>query len=586
MTAPKVSRKLVAILAADVVGYSRLVGQDEEGTIARLKSLRETLIDPSIAKHEGRIVKTMGDGLLVEFPSVVDAVRNAVEVQQAVAEREAERADDQRIEFRVGVNLGDVVIDGDDILGDGVNVAARLEALAEPGGICISGAAFDQIDGKLDLAFDDLGEKKVKNIKKPVRVYRARIPGQGAEKDPTLPDKPSIAVLAFDNLSGDAEQEYFSDGIAEDITTALSAIRWLFVIARNSSFTYKGRAVDVTQIATELGVRYVLEGSVRKAGERLRISAQLIDATTGIHVWAERYDRHLDDIFDLQDEMTQTIVAALEPELATAERERAKRKPPENFGAWEAYQRGLSHYYRFESDGLVEAIKYLERAIELDPNFAPAYASLAYVHFNEVSYGTIDTSKRAERLDHGLKIGAKAIALDNNDAMAHIALGRLHVLKGDYTAAIAELERARDLNPNSAAVFIALSSAEAFTGNANEGIRHGQQALRLSPRDPLRWGPMISVAYCLMRLRRWDEALDWSRRAVREPQSVIWPYAHVVVCLVQLDRMEEARQAIKELLEVEPALSIQSVEKYTTYVTDRETIELYHAALRKAGLPK
>ncbi len=582
----KVTRKLAAVLVADVVGYSRLIGQDEEGTLSRLKALREELIDPSIARHDGRIVKTMGDGVLVEFPSVVDAVRNAVEVQQGVAEREAEVPEERRIEIRVGVNLGDIVIDGEDILGDGVNLAARLEGLADPGGICISGAAFDQVDGKLDLAFENMGEQKVKNIEKPVRVYRIRISSQRVEKDPVLPDKPSIAVLAFDNISGDPEQEYFSDGMAEDIITALSAIRWLFVIARNSSFTYKGRAVDVTQVARELGVRYVLEGSVRKGGDRLRISAQLVDATTGNHVWAERYDRHLDDIFDLQDEMTQTIVAALEPELATAERERAKRKPPGSLGAWEAYQRGLSHLYRFSSDGFVEAKKLLGRAVELDPAFAPAFAGLAMVHLWESLSMTEDSGKRAETIDRGLELATKAVALDNNDAMGHIALGRLNVPKGDPITAIAELETAVDLNPNSAAAYGALSWAESFAGDVEAGMGHGQRALRLSPRDPQKWVAMNAITYCFIRLQKWDEALDWARRTVREPHSIFWPYAHVVVCLVQLDRMEEARQAMNELLKIRPTFSVRSHDKAVSWVVDRESQDRYFGALRKAGLPE
>ncbi|MHC4611210.1 MAG: adenylate/guanylate cyclase domain-containing protein, partial [Planctomycetota bacterium] len=393
-----VQRRLAAILAADVVGYSRLIRADEEGTLAALKILHKDLIDPKIAEHHGRVVKLMGDGMLAEFGSVVDAVRAAAEVQHAIAERNANLPEEQRMVFRVGINLGDVVIDGDDIHGDGINVAARLEGLAAPGGICISAAVYDQVRDRLELAFEDLGEQEVKNIDRPVRVWRwttdASVTTGGlatADKQLSLPDKPSIAVLSFVNMSGDPEQEFFSDGMAEEIITALSRYRWFFVIARNSSFTYKGRAVDVTQVGQELGVRYVLEGSVRKAGNRVRVTAQLIDATTGNHIWAERYDRELDDIFALQDEITETIVAAVEPELGVVERERARRKRPENLGAWGSYQRGLWHLLGDPTrDALAEARRLFQHACELDPEFAAAYADLAWTHTIDITLGLTD----------------------------------------------------------------------------------------------------------------------------------------------------------------------------------------------------
>ena len=596
MAEEKVKRRLAAIFAADMVGYSRLMESDEEGTIARQKAHRKELIDPKIAEHDGRIVKLMGDGMLVEFASVVDAVRCAVEVQQAIAEREAGVPQDRRIRYRVGINLGDIVIEGDDILGDGVNVAARLEGLAAPGGICVSGDVFRQVEGKIDLAFEDMGEQQLKNIKKPIRIYRVATEGRLVTEGAgtiapdlpklELPEKPSIAVLPFENMSGDPEQEYFSDGITEDIITALSKFRGLFVIARNSTFAYKGKSPDIRQIARELGVAYVLEGSVRKAGARVRISAQLIDAASGNHIWAERYDRDLVDIFDLQDEIAQTIVAALVPELESAERERAKCNPPDNLGAWEAYQRGLSHLYRYSKDELVEAKKLLGRAVELDPAFASAYACLAMVHLWEMQWMTEDSGKSAESIDQGLKLAAKAVALDNNDAMGHIALGRLNVYRGDPITAIAELETAIELNPNSAAAYGALSWAESFAGDVETGMGHGRQALRLSPRDPQKWVAMNAITYCFIRLQKWDEALDWARRTVREPHSYFWPYAHVVVCLVQLDRMEEARQAMNELLKMRPTFSVRSHEKATSYVLDRASQNRYFAALRKAGLPE
>jgi adenylate cyclase len=346
-------RRLAAILVADVVGYSRLVRADEEGTIEALKVIRSDLIDPKIAEHNGRIVKLMGDGMLAEFPSVVDAVRAAAEIQQAAAERNANRPADKRIEFRVGVNLGDVVIDGDDIHGDGVNVAARLEALAEPGGLCISSAVYEQVRDRIGLPFQDMGEQEFKNIDRPVRVWRLAVTSEQppskdtVEAEPLpLPDKPSIAVLPFENMSHDPDQGFFADGIAEDIITELSKFRSLFVIARNSSFSFRGQAIDVKELSEKLGVRYIVEGSVRRAGNRVRITAQLIDAVADAHLWAERYDRDLNDIFAVQDEVTLAIVTAIEPTLGSAERERAHRKPTESLGAWESYQRGLWHAYR------------------------------------------------------------------------------------------------------------------------------------------------------------------------------------------------------------------------------------------------
>ncbi len=424
MAKQKVDRRLAAILAADVVGFSRLVGRDEEGTIARLKALRQELIDPSIARHGGRIVKTMGDGVLVEYPSVVDAVRNAAELQQAIAGHEADGPEDDRIRFRIGVNLGDIVIDGDDILGDGVNVAARLEALSEPNGVCISGAAFDQVDGKLDLAFDDLGEREMKNIRKPVRVYRVRMDRGRAEAATAgeaatlaMPDKPSIAVLPFENMSGDPEQDYFSDGITEDLITALSRIRWFFVIARNSTFAYKGRGVDVREVARELGVRYVIEGSVRKAGNRVRLTAQLIDGPTGTHVWATRYDRDLEDIFAVQDELTQTVVGAIEPELSKAEQERARLKKPEALDVWDIYLRGMSSLNALTGESLAEAEKTFARAIALDSGFAGAVAGLAEVHYYTVVLGLAADPDAARRA--ALEAARRAAELDREDAGAH-----------------------------------------------------------------------------------------------------------------------------------------------------------------------
>src|SRR6202047_1218652 len=371
-----VTRRLAAILAADVAGYSRLMGADEEGTLERLKALRRELLDPKIAEHHGRIVKTTGDGLLVEFASVVDAVRCAVAVQQAMPERNGGVAADNRIELRIGINLGDVIVEGDDLYGDGVNIAARIEALADPGGVFVSNTVHDHVRDRLPFVFEDLGEQHVKNIARPVRVYRVRDAGASA-KSPVapalpLPDKPSIAVLPFANMSGDPEQEYFADGIVEEITTAISRLPWLFVIARNSSFTYKGKAIDVKQVERELGVRYVLEGSVRKAGSRVRITGQLIDTTTGAHIWADRIDGSLDDIFELQDQVASSVVCAIEPKLRLAEIERATRKPTNSLDAYDLYLRALAESRKPNLEGSAAAILALRQALTIDPSYAPA----------------------------------------------------------------------------------------------------------------------------------------------------------------------------------------------------------------------
>jgi adenylate cyclase len=412
------TRRLAAILAADVAGYSQRIGADEGGTLERLRTLRRELLDPKIAEHRGRLVKTTGDGLLVEFGSVVDALRCAVEVQHDMAGRNTSVPPDNRIEFRIGINVGDIVVEDGDIFGDGVNVAARLEALAEPGGICVAARVQEDAAGKLDLAFEDIGEQQLKNIARPVRVYRVRDVNVGpkppAQPALPLPDKPSIAVLPFANMSGDPEQEYFADGMVEEIITALSKMRWFFVIARNSSFTYKGRAVDVKQVGHDLGVRYVLEGSVRKAGNRLRITAQLVDAENGNHVWAERYDRDLSDIFAVQDEITERVVAAIEPELYAAENIRSQRKPPENLDAWECVIRALAAIGQGTPDAAAEAERLCRRSIVIAPNYGQAHSLLAWTMLRR-SLWSGDLGTMLAAVDTETQI---ALSLDDRDPWA------------------------------------------------------------------------------------------------------------------------------------------------------------------------
>jgi adenylate cyclase len=584
-------RRLTAILVADVVGYSRLMGADEAATLTTLKGHRAELFDPKIAEHKGRVIKLMGDGALVEFASVVGAVLCAVEIQQGMAKRNAGAARDRRMEFRIGINLGDVIVDGEDIYGDGVNVAARLEALAEPGGVCVSGTVYDITHDKLDLAFDSMGEQRVKNIDKPVRAYRARPAGRPEISDADagaaapaleLPDKPSVAVLPFANMSTDPEQEFFADGISEDIITELSKFHSLFVIARNSSFAFKGRSVDVKEVSTKLGVRYVVEGSVRRAGNRVRITAQLIDAVEDKHIWAERYDRDLEDIFAVQDEVTQAIVSTIEPRLASTERQRARRKPTESLGAWECYQRALWHLYRYTAEDNARALDFLRRAIDLDPTFASAHAGLAFALYYHIILGF--SEDRDGDLARAFDAGKTAVMLDDSDPFAHVALGRVHTARGEHDMAIAACDRAIALNPNYAAAHFGRAHSLWHTGRAEEAIASHDEAMRLSPRDPLMWAFMASKAFALILLGRYDEALSWAQKAQGHPNTAIWAHFPEVSALGLLGRTEEARAALERLQRLKPDVSVAFVGQTLTFTraADREHIL---SGLVKAGLP-
>jgi len=584
-------RRLAAILATDVVGYSRLIRADEEGTIAALKALRAALIDPKIAEHHGRIVKLMGDGMLVEFASVVDAVHAALETQQAVIDHNSDIPADRRIELRIGINLGDVVIDGDDIQGDGVNLAARLEGMAEPGGICVSGMVYEGVRDRIDVPFEDLGEREVKNLSRPVHVWRWRANGSPASATATvaadaplpLPDKPSIAVLPFVNRSGDPEQEIFSDGISKDIITGLSRFRSLFVTARNSTFSYKGAAPKSTEVGAALGVRYVLNGSVRKAGNRIRITAQLIDALTGNHVWADRYDRELDDIFAIQDDITETIVGRIDNEVRASEMDRARRKPPASLDAWELYQRGLWHLNRTTKQDSEEARKFFLKAIEHDPNFAAAHAGVAYTCYLEVFHGFGDNP--AEWLAQGLAAGEQAVALDDMDGFTHFALGRVLGLAGHGDRAVAELEKCVALNPSLALGYHSLGQALNWYGRAAEALPKADMAMRLSPHDPMLWGMQVAKASCCNNLENYYEAEEWARKAVNARPDRFWPHIHLAVALVGQDRLEEARVALEEARRVKSDLSLSVIGHILKHYHP-EYLERLVIALRKGGLPE
>jgi len=582
-------RRLAAILAADVVGYTRLMGDDEAGTLRRLTGLREQVLQPLIAEHHGRIVKLMGDGLLVEFASVVDCVSCALAWQEKVTRHEAEGETDTRLRFRIGINLGDVIVEGDDIYGDGVNIAARLEALAEPGGICLSSDAYRQAKGKVEAEFEDLGERELKNVADPVRVYRIPCdpdaPAGPVPVSPTLrrPDKPSIAVLAFKNLSGDTDQEYFADGVSEDIIAHLSRNKWLMVIARNSSFAYKGEAVDLKQVGKQLGVRYVLDGSVRKGGTRIRVAAQLIDASSGEQIWAERYDRVLEDIFTVQDEVTEAIVAAIAPELGKAEQQRATAKKAENLNAWELYQRGMWHLYQRTKNALEEARRLFETALSLDPGLSPACAGLVDAYYYEVVLGLAESP--TDNRDKALQIARRAVELDPDDAAAHCAMGKARIVRREHALAIPDLRLAIDLNPSLAWAHYGLGAAAVFSGDAEPAITHLAGAIRLSPRDQHMGSFMVRLAEAYLLKHDYQRTVEWAQKALRQ-QGFQWSrYAALLAGLGFLGEQEQAGRVLGECLAQRPDFSVSLVRDGHLY-TDAAALDHYLEGLRKAGVPE
>jgi adenylate cyclase len=587
----RVERRLAAILAADVAGYSRLMGGDEEGTLERLKEHRRKLVDPKIAEHHGRIVKTTGDGLLVEFASVVDAVRFAVDVQREMANRNIGVPAEGRVEFRIGINVGDIIIDEGDIFGDGVNVAARLEALAEPGGICVSRVVRDQVRDKLDFAFEDMGEQQVKNITRPVRAHRILLgdrpslsePPTGAPATPALAlsDKPSIAVLPFQNMSGDPEQEYFVDGIVEDIITGLSRIKWLFVIARNSTFAYKGRAVDLKQVGRELGVRYVLEGSLRKAGNRVRITGQLIETATGTHVWAERYDRALDDIFEVQDEITLNVVGAIGPSLRQAEIERAKRKRPENLDAYDLYLRALPHLHASMPGDADKALVLLREALALQPDYAAALAAAAFCHENRYMRGGLQAADKTAALAHA----RAAIEAGADDAMTLATAGFvIGLVDHDYEAAMNAIDRALELTSFSA---WALGSGAVILGHAGrtaQAIEYADRALRFCPLDPEIFHTYIGLGIAHCAAGNWEQAIAACGKAAQANPRFSLPPVLQAAALSCLGRLDEAKAAARRVLELEPGFTVTLFVR--SHTGRPEIWTPIGDALRQAGLPE
>jgi len=585
VTGERVERRLAAIFAGDVAGYSRLMGQDEAGTLARLKAHRRELVDRKIAEHKGRIVKTTGDGILIEFPSVVEAVACALAIQRGMSERNAQIPADQRIEFRIGINLGDVIVEEGDIHGDGVNVAARLEALAEPGGICVSRVVLrDQVRDKLDLTLDDLGEQSLKNIVRPVRVFGIRPAGApAAAGGPALgiPEKPSIAILPFQNMSGDPEQEYFADGMVEDIVTGLSRIKWLFVIARNSTFAYKGKAIDVKTVGRELGVRYVLEGSVRKAGNQVRVTAQLIDSTNAAHVWAQRYDRALGDIFAVQDELTMSVIGAIEPTLRKAEIERARRKRPDSLDAYDLYLRALPLATTCMPDDADKALPLLEEAIGLEPDYAVAHAMIAFCHEQRYLRGGLQEETRAAALKHA----RAAIAAGGDDAPALAVAGFvIGVVEHDFATALDALDRSIELSPSSAFAHAFSSIICAWKGDDPGSVAHAEMALRHSPFDPLIWLPYIGLAYTHFFCGRFEQAISAADRALQGNPRFSVPAFLKTAALARLGREAEAAASARRLLELQPGFTIASL--VDSAFTSPERLAMLAEALRQAELPE
>ena len=585
MAEERTARKLAAIVAADMAGYSRLVEVHEQETLARQKAHLREVIAPRVGEFSGRIFKTTGDGFMAEFSSVVDSVQCAIAVQRDLVRREESVPERRRLRYRIGVNLGEVVADGEDVFGDGVNVAARLEAIAEPGGICISSKVHSELVGKLDVEFEDLGELNLKNISRPVRAYRIIVePGPRASGDLAMLDvvfaKPAVAVLPFANLGGDPAQDYFGDGLAEDIITLLSAWRSFPVIARNSSFAYKGRAVDVRRIGQELKARYVIEGSVRRSGNRARVTAQLSDAETGHHLWADKFEGDLGDIFAIQDEITQRIVAVVQPELEQAEFKRAAARRAANPDAWDLLLRARTEFNRYTPEGNAAARALFEKAIAADPQFADAYAGLSLCHQHEILFET--TPDRAHTEREGLRFARRAVELDDSSSVAHLSLSGAFIWSNQHEASIAETRVAMQLNPSNVFACLALGNRLDITGNPGEGIPLMEKSLRLNPRDPRNPIYFVQLGRAYINQRKYELALIQLREAIRRRPDLPHAYHVMAICLGHLGRAAEARDAAAACERIRPGFMAKRVH-WNIYV-DPEANRHLTDGLRKAGL--
>lgn len=587
------SGKLAVILHADVAGSTRLVQQDEHTAHERIQDTFRRFSDV-ITRYHGRVRELRGDALLAEFDRASDAVAATLAFQVIQEEYTGQLKDNIVPLIRVGIALGEVIVADNTVTGAGVVLAQRVEQLAEPGGVCITGAINEALPRRMPFDKDDIGEQEIKGFDEPVRIYAVSLKS-GVEvpepealhqtnmvSKPELPDKPSIAVLPFTNMSNDTEQDYFADGMSEDIITELSKFRSLFVIARNSSFAFKGQPFEVNDVSRKLGVRYVVEGSVRRSRTRVRINAQLIDAIEDSHIWAERYDRDLEDIFDVQDEVTEAIVTAIEPRLLSTERQRAQRKPPDSLSAWECYQRGMWHIYRYTAKDTQKALAFMEQAIQLDPNFASAHAGIAFSIYTHI---LMEGSTSVDRdLDRGLQAGKTAVALDENDPFAHVGLGRIHIIRAEHEQAVASCDHAIELNPSFAVAHYVRAHALWHCGRAEEAIASHDEAMRLSPRDPLIWTFLASRAIACVLLGRYEEALDCSRRAQKYPITAVWAYLGELCALGWLGRQEDAHTALKRARQLKPDLSLSFI-RMALPITHPGSQDNFLEGLSKAGVP-
>ena len=584
MAEQRTERRLAAILAGDVAGYSKLMGADEEDTLTRFNAHRREFLEPKIAEHRGRIVKRTGDGVLIEFASAVDATRCAVEIQRGMTGRNAEVPPERRIEFRIGIHVGDIIVEEDDIFGDGVNIAARLESIAEPGGVSISEDAWRQVQGKVDAIFVDTGEQNLKNIARRVRVYRAELnqgnANQQIARNLAFPDGPSIAVLPFQNMSGDPEQDYFCDGMVEDIITGLARIKWLFVIGRNSTFAYKGKSPDIRQVGRDLGVRYVLEGSVRRVGNRVRITSQLVDAQTGVHLWAERFDRSLDDVFALQDEITLSVIGAIEPSLRQAEIKRVERKRPSDLNAYDLVLRAIPLAHSVMPDGASRGLTFLGQALAREPDYAAAHGYAAWCHEILFLRGGFREENRIAAIRHA----HDALVHGRDDATALALAGFVvGLLEHDHATASDAFEAALSLSPSSAFSYHLGSVIAGWAGDAERAVEWGERALRLSPFDPLSYLAYDSVSVGHFRRGRYEEAIGAARKAIQFNPGFSINYVLLAAPLVKLSRLNEARTAVARVLELQPSFSISK--QFNSVGCARELTSLLTDALIEAGLP-
>jgi adenylate cyclase len=588
-----VERRLAAVLAADVAGYSRLMGRDEERTLANLKSFRKTLVDPAIAVHRGRIVKTTGDGMLVEFASAVDAARCAFEVQRSMAGQNADVPQDLRIEFRIGIHIGDIIIDDNDIFGDGVNIAARLEGIAEPGGVCISDDAHRQIRGKTDITFDDIGEQTLKNIAEPMRAWHIRLAGEAAlairsspppirVQDLALPDKPSIVVLPFDNMSAEPGQDYLADGIVEAITAALSCIRSFFVIARSSAFTYKGRTTNARQIGKELGVAYLLEGSVQKVSNRLRIIVQLIETEAGAHVWSSRFDGTIDEFFDLEDRITEQVAGALQPSVRIAEIERSRRKRPQDLSSYDYTMRAMPHVWALEKEESAKALELLEKALAIDPEYPLALSLAGWCHAQRSVYNWADDIAGSQAMARSL--AERAAEMSGDDPVILAVLGAVHTFVHNHGTARVLLERAVTLDPNAAWAWCRLGWLENYSDQPEKAIANFERALRLSPIDPMNFNNYVGIGSAHEIAEEYDMAAAFYRRALEERPNASWIYRNLAGVLSGAGRVEEAKQAFADLMRSYPDLTVSKFKQ--AMVFSAPVLDRMAENLRKLGLPE